>query len=248
LKDGDRGERADVVCDDNCPVGGVLSLCGVAVVSFIPNAPKPSRGADPGALDDPEFEGDREEPNPNRLDGEEPDPTRVPLEVDDKGGIDGGDVADGLEAESEARLCKTVCTWAGILTDPPACCGAALKLVVVQVGVGGCTPPVFGGVGGFITDCDDDGRGCFAGKEGGGGSDEKREENPRESGSGEEGGEMRSGEEGKVINNQRRLSVRKLTLCRPRSRGQHCLSFRPLVFFPFEYRHVEVYVFVCIDP
>ena len=39
---------------------------------------------------------DVEAPNPNTLDDEEPDATRVPLEVDDEGGMGGGDVADGL--------------------------------------------------------------------------------------------------------------------------------------------------------
>ena len=61
-----------------------------------------------------------EEPNPNILDDEEADATRVPLEVDDEGGMDGGDVADGLETDSGARLCKKACAWAGILTDAPA--------------------------------------------------------------------------------------------------------------------------------
>ena len=65
-------------------------------------------------------EEDAEAPNPNTLDDEEPDATRVPLEVDDEGGMGGGDVADGLEAESGARLCKKACACAGILTDPPA--------------------------------------------------------------------------------------------------------------------------------
>ena len=36
LKDDDRGERD--VCDGNCPVGGALSLSGVAVASFVPKA------------------------------------------------------------------------------------------------------------------------------------------------------------------------------------------------------------------
>lgn len=55
-------------------------------------------------------------------------------------------------------------------------------------------PSVFGGVGGpaFVaTDCDGDHEG-LTGEEGGRDPDGKREENPRESGSGEEGGDRRS--------------------------------------------------------
>lgn len=86
----------------------------MAAVSFVPKAPKPNWGE---VLDDEE---DTEEANPKRLDDEEPDATRVPLEVDDEGGMCGDDVADGLDAESPVRLYKWVCAWAGILTGPPA--------------------------------------------------------------------------------------------------------------------------------
>lgn len=60
--------------------------------------------------------------------------------------------------------------------------------------MGGCIPRVFGGVGGpaFVAaDCDGD-RECWTGEEGGGDPEGKREENPKESGSGEEGGDRRS--------------------------------------------------------
>ena len=61
--------------------------------------------------------------------------------------------------------------------------------------MGGCILPVFDGVGGpaFVAgNSDSDERECLTGKEGGLDPDGKREENPRESGSGEDGGDTRS--------------------------------------------------------
>jgi hypothetical protein len=61
--------------------------------------------------------------------------------------------------------------------------------------VGGCTLPVFGGVGGpafVVGNCDSDGRESLTSEDGGMDLDGKRAENPRESGSGEDGGDTRS--------------------------------------------------------
>lgn len=65
--------------------------------------------------------------------------------------------------------------------------------MAVGIGVRGCILPLLGGVGGpacVAGNCDSGGRVCSTGEEDG--MNPKREENPRESGSGEDGGDTRS--------------------------------------------------------